>query len=106
MPVKRLREPSIRAIEASMEIWMEDTWMAPYLEYLTNGVLPADRNKARTLQRQAARYILVNGVLYRRGYSMPLLRCITPKKAKDLMREVNEGFCGDHAGGKVWRKRF
>ena len=100
MPVERLSEPSIRAIEASMEIRMGDTWMAPYLEYLTNGVLPADRNKARTLQRQAARYILVDSVLYRRGYSMPLLRCITPEKAKELMREVHEGFCGDHVGGQ------
>ena len=63
--------------------------MAPYLEYLTNGVLPTDRNKAITLQRQAARYILVDGVMYRRGYSMPLLRCVTPEKAKELMKEVH-----------------
>ena len=71
-----------------------------------NGVLPADRNKARTLQRQAARYILVNGVLYRRGYFMPLLRCVTPKKAKELMKEVHEGFCGDHAGGQSLSKKI
>ena len=51
MPVERLSEPSIQTIESSMEIRMEDTWMAPYLEYLTNGTLPTDRNKARTLQR-------------------------------------------------------
>ena len=51
VPVERLSEPSIRANETSMEIRMEDTWMAPYLEYLTKGVLPTDRNKARTLQR-------------------------------------------------------
>ena len=99
VPVERLSEPSIDAAEASMEIRVEDTWMAPYLEYLTNGILPADRNKARTLQRRAARYILVDGIMYRRGYSMPLLRCVTPEKAKELMKEVHEGFCGDHAGG-------
>ena len=106
MLVEWLREPSIRADEASIEIRIEDTWMAPYLEYLTNGVLPANRNKARTLQRQAARYILVDGVLYRRGYSMPLLRCITPEKAKELMREVHEGFCGDHTGGQSLSKKI
>ena len=106
VPVERLRKPSIQAVETSMEIRMKDTWMAPYLECLTNGVLPTDRNKARNLQRQAARYILVDGVMYRRGYSMPLLRCVTPEKAKELMKEVHEGFCGDHAGGQSLAKKI
>ena len=106
VPVERLCEPSIRADETNMEIRMADTWMAPYVEYLTQGVLPTDRNKARTLQRQAARYILVDGILYQRGYSMPLLRCILKDKAKELMKEVHEGFCGDHAGGQSLSKKI
>ena len=73
VPVERLSMPSIQVEETIMVIQMVDTWMAPYIEYLTQGVLPTDRNKARTLRRQAARYILVDGILYRRGYSMPLL---------------------------------
>ena len=85
---------------------MADTWMAPYVEYLSSGVLPADRNKARTLQRQAARYVLVDGILYRRGNSLPLLRCITKEKAKELMKEVHEGFCGDHAGDQSLSKKI
>ena len=69
-------------------------------------VLPTDRNRARTLQRQAARYILVDGILYRRGYSMPLLRYISKEKAKELMKEVHKGFCGDHAGGQSLSKKI
>ena len=37
---------------------------------------------------------------------MPLLRCITPKKAREMMREVHEGFCGDHAEGKSLSKKI
>ena len=80
--------------------------MAPYVEYMSSGVLPIDRNKARTLQRRAARYILVDGILYQRGYSLPLLRCITKEKAKELMKEVHEGFRGDHAGEQSLSKKI
>ncbi|XP_062093945.1 uncharacterized protein LOC133799980 [Humulus lupulus] len=59
VPIERLSAPSIQAEDASLVIQAVDTWMAPYMEYLTKGVLPADKNKARTLQWQAARYILV-----------------------------------------------
>ena len=89
VPVERLSVPSIQAAETTLVIQMTDTWMVPYVEYLSSGVLPADRNKARTLQRQATRYILVNGILYRRGYSLPLLRCITKEKAKELMKQAH-----------------
>ena len=37
---------------------------------------------------------------------MPLLRCITPEKAKELMKEVHEGFCRDHAGGQSLAKKI
>ena len=87
-------------------IQVADTWMAPFIEYLTQGVLPTNINKVGTLQGQAARYILVDGILYRRGYSMPLLRCILKEKAKELMKEVHGGFCGDHAGEKSLSKKI
>ena len=51
LPIERLSEPSIQAAKTTLVIQMADTWMAPYVEYLSSGVLPADRNKARTLQR-------------------------------------------------------
>ena len=37
---------------------------------------------------------------------MPLLRCVSKEKAKELMREVHEGFCGDHAGGQSLSKKI
>ena len=50
VPVERLSMPSIQVEETAMVIQMADTWMTPYIEYLTQGVLPTDINKARTLQ--------------------------------------------------------
>lgn len=48
----------------------------------------------------------MDGVMYRRSYSVPLLRCVMKEKAKLLMVEVHEGFCGNHVWGKASRKRY
>ena len=54
---------------------------------------------------------MVVGMLYRRGHSLPLLRCVLPDEAKAILQEVHEGFCGDHTGGqslalKVLRQEY
>ena len=44
--------------------------------------------------------MLYNDKLYRRGYSMPLLKCATPLEAKYIMKEIHQGICGNHIGGQ------
>ena len=84
----------------------EPTWMTPIVEYLETGILPAEWNKAQKLMYQIPRYTIVEGRLYRRGYSMPLLRCVTPPEAKKILEEIHEGFCGDHTGGHSLSKKI
>ena len=84
----------------------EPTWMTPIVNYLENGFLPKDRNQARKLMYQLPRYTILDGRLYRRGYSMPLLRCVTPPEAKKIIEEIHEGFCGDHTGGHSLSKKI
>ena len=88
-----------------MPITIADTWMTPIIAYLEQETLPDGRNEARKIMRQAARYTMVDGVLYRRGYSLPLLRCITPDQSKNLLAEVHEGFVEIMLGGRVYLKR-
>ena len=83
VPVKFFSSPSIQAKESSLVIQVSDTWMTPIIQYLKHRWLPADRNKARTLQRQSTCFILLDGILYQRGYSMTLLRCISREKVKN-----------------------
>ncbi|XP_074351408.1 uncharacterized protein LOC141690514 [Apium graveolens] len=52
------------------------TWMAPILAYIKDGSLPDEKNEARRIKYKATRYVIYDGVLYRRGFSMPLLKCI------------------------------
>ena len=73
-------------------------WMTPIASYLRDGVLPDDKEAARKLKVQATRFILIKDVLYKRGFSQPYLRCLIPKEADYVMREVHKEVCEDHFG--------
>lgn len=55
----------------------------------------------RKLTRQAAHYLLIDGVLYKRGFSLPLLKCLTLEDAEYVLREIHEGICGSDTGART-----
>ena len=50
--------------------------MVPIKEYLMDGTFPEICAEAVKVKAQVARYSLLNGVLYRRSFSGPYLRCL------------------------------
>ena len=74
--------------------------MDPIIAYLRNDKLPEGKIEACILRLKAARYIHYDDKLYRRGYSMPLLKCIPPSEKEYIMREIHEGICGNHIVGQ------
>ena len=71
-------------------------WTTSIIAYLKNGTFPDDRGESRRLKVRAARFVLIANVIYKRGFSQPYLRCLTPDEADYVMREVHEGVCGNH----------
>nr|GEX16839.1 hypothetical protein [Tanacetum cinerariifolium] len=61
------------------------------------GTLPSDRKEARKLRIKARQYELLEGVLYRRSFLTPWLRCVRPLQADYVIREIHEGSCSMHA---------
>ena len=49
---------------------------------------------------QAARFVMIKDVLYKRGFSHPYLRCLGNEEADYVMREVHEGICRNHLGSR------
>nr|GFC07437.1 reverse transcriptase domain-containing protein [Tanacetum cinerariifolium] len=86
-------------IAAHMVVQNEDgpTWMTPIIEYLKEWTLPSDRKEARKLCIKARHYELLEGVLYRRSFLTPWLRCVGPLQADYVIREIHEGSCSMHA---------
>ena len=88
--------PPIDSIDMQ-EIGSESNWTTPLISYLKNGVLPDGREVARKLKVQATQFILMEDVLYKRGFSRPYLRCFGLEEADYVMREIHEGICGNHS---------
>nr|GEW87599.1 reverse transcriptase domain-containing protein [Tanacetum cinerariifolium] len=94
-----LKDKSIQ--EKEVETVVEEdgpTWMTPIMEYLKEGTLPSDRKEVRKLRIKARRYELMEGILYRRSFLTPWLRCVGPLQAEYVIREIHEGSCSMHVG--------
>ncbi|GJT22406.1 reverse transcriptase domain-containing protein [Tanacetum coccineum] len=62
--------------------------MTPISEYLTKEILPEDKKKARAVQRKAAKYAMINGILYKKSFLGPWLRCVGPLQANQIHRPI------------------
>ena len=60
--------PSIDLPEM-LQIEGDENWMTPIVSYLKDGRLPEEKDEARKLRVKSARYILMDEVLYKRGFS-------------------------------------
>ena len=101
VPLEVRTSPSIGEEVEVMRVSTEESWMDPILAYIRDGVLPEDKRQARKLKCRAARYTLLDGVLYRRGFTLPLLRCVDDEEADYVLREIHEGICGNHSGART-----
>ncbi|XP_065007665.1 uncharacterized protein LOC103992979 [Musa acuminata AAA Group] len=77
------------------------TWVQEMLLFKRNGVLPDDEAAARRIRRMQAWYSEVNGRLYKRSFSQPLLRCLEPSEVKAVLAEVHEGICREHIAART-----
>ena len=84
--------PEVQQIEG------EENWITPIIGYLKEGKLPQGKDETRKLRIKSAKYILMDEVLYKRGFSQPYLRCLVPDEANYVLREVHEGACSNHSG--------
>jgi ribonuclease HI len=88
-------EPQISSIEEASD------WRQEIIGYLQEGTLPSEKKSAMQLRMRAGRFTMVNGLLYKRGFTLPLLKCISTKEGNYVLREIHEGICGSHSGARV-----
>ena len=80
------------------EIGSKGNWTTPIVLYLRDSTLIDGKEATRKLKVQAAWFILIKDILYKRGFSQPYLRCLTTEKADYVMKEVHEGIYGNYSG--------
>ncbi|GJW36402.1 reverse transcriptase domain-containing protein [Tanacetum coccineum] len=97
--VEELKEKSVNESEVLVVVEEEgESWMTPIHEYLTDETLPAERKNARAIKRKSQRFAIINGILYKKSFLGPWLRCVGPLQANYILREIHEGSCSMHAG--------
>ena len=72
--------------------------MTPIVSFLQDERLPQDVEEAKKIKKRAAKFTILNDTLYKRGFSMPYLKCVDEDEAKYILEEIHEGVCGDYAG--------
>ena len=103
--VKIVKQSSLQTTEVN-PIHTEISWMTPIISYLQRGILPDDRHEARRLKVRASYFFMLQGILYKRSFSLPYLRCLAPNEAKYVMREIHEGICGNHSGARALQRKI
>ena len=100
--LKAAEVPPVEAIpqndvpESSNAQISRNSWMTPLLDYLRHGILSTDRKEAKSLMFRVANFILIDGVLYKRGFSFPYLRCLLPKERIRVLEDLHAGQCSNH----------
>lgn len=76
-------------------------WYDDIVAFKTDGNLPADDKATKKIHRDSPWYLLHQGVLYKKSFSLHLLRCLSASKSVKLLEEIHEGCCGNHLGGRT-----
>ncbi|XP_056854988.1 uncharacterized protein LOC130509719 [Raphanus sativus] len=78
-----------------------EDWRIPITQYILEGKTPPNKWEARKLKALSARYCVTESVLLKRSISGPYLKCVHGLVAMRLMKEMHDGSCGNHSGGRA-----
>ncbi|XP_058764162.1 uncharacterized protein LOC131637579 [Vicia villosa] len=98
-----LPRPSISKNAQALQVFAigdDHCWMTPVYNFLTKEELPADAKEASAIKRRARSYTIIEDKLYRRGFSIPLHKCVDASQAFEILQELHEGINGQHLGGR------
>ncbi|XP_074323147.1 uncharacterized protein LOC141660084 [Apium graveolens] len=96
-----LNTPTIHVINLIAPVGVTSCWIDPIKTHLETGWIPGDAQEARKLSVRALRYSLIEGLLYKRSFVIPYLKCLRPLEAEETLKKSHEGICGQHLGGRA-----
>ena len=91
------KHPSIEEVP-TFTIQSANSWMIPIMSFLQDGYLPQNTEEAKRIKKRAVRFTILNDALYKKGFSMPYLKCVNEEEARYILEEIHGKVCSDHAG--------
>jgi hypothetical protein len=125
--IQELKQPSIKSSphittddglqQPDREVMMlGEDWREAYINFIRDQKLPAGvdarSTEAARVMRRSKGFVLVDSKLYRHGArSGVLMKCVTKEDGCDILWEIHESVCGNHAAsrtlvGKAYRPSF
>ena len=83
--------PSIEEMP-TFAIQKANSWMTPIIAFLQDKHLPQNTEEAKKFKKRAARFTILNDTLYKKGFSMPYLKCVDKEEAQYILAETTKGF--------------
>ncbi|XP_019160735.1 PREDICTED: uncharacterized protein LOC109157291 [Ipomoea nil] len=99
-------ESLLIAMVAPVGIQSLDSWIGDLTRYITKAELPSDPVQAAKVKRRAPAYQLVDNQLYIRSFGGPLLKCLPPSEAKQVIEEAHSGICAAHQGANTLARKL
>ncbi|KAI3784140.1 hypothetical protein L1987_43233 [Smallanthus sonchifolius] len=94
-------EADIQDLEPS-----QGSWISPIKKYLQDGEIPSEEKNHKAFRMRVSRFIILHNVLYRKSIAGPYLRCLEDPEACEVLKDIHEGDCGNHTGGKALLSRI
>ncbi|XP_039827245.1 uncharacterized protein LOC120688970 [Panicum virgatum] len=86
-------------------LMIEEDWRIPFIDFIKEFKLPpgieAKSIQATRIIRRSKGFILVGNNLYKHSALGILMKCATLEEGKDILREIKEGVCGNHAASRT-----
>jgi ribonuclease HI len=76
---------------------MTEDWRAPITLFLQGYYHPNDVNEAKRLKHQSWDFAIIEGQLYKKGVSQPMLKCVTETEGIQILCKVHNRTCGSHS---------
>ena len=79
-----------------MNIEERESWMLLIIHYLKWGKVLNNEKETEKVKRQLTYFVIENNQLYKKRFTLLLLRCLHPEEANYVLREIHKGIYGSH----------
>jgi len=94
-----LNHPTVSLEECFNVTTTKDDCIKAYVEVIKSQEQGIEANSK--MKKKVANFVLIGDELYKRGFSTPLLKCLSQEQAEYVTKELHEGICGLHCGART-----
>lgn len=85
-------------LATTISVMTNGDWRKPIIQFLQSGIV---LSKIDLVGKRAARFLIIDENLFKKGYKLPYLKCLGPTDAYNTLREIHEEVCGNHIDSRT-----